>query len=152
MSIWAYSGVSRQPAIVWTNDVCIFCRTKLKLLFDQSEDMSRLKFIGSQVERVFACQVCGWWKAQRIREVDNFVHRFRDYTLFGAAASLCELDLSDVSNPIKEVRSYLLASYEKRLKLHPRLFEETVADVFRDHGYLAEVTAYSGDDGIDVNA
>jgi restriction system protein len=30
------------------------------------------------------------------------------------------------------------------------VFEETVASVFRDLGYGARVTAYSGDDGIDV--
>jgi restriction system protein len=34
--------------------------------------------------------------------------------------------------------------------MHPQLFEETVASVFRDLGYQAVATAYSGDDGIDV--
>lgn len=150
MSIWTYSAVSRQPDIVWSRSVCVFCRTELKLLHSRTEDVSGVKMTGSQHERVFACPVCGWWKAERMQEIDNFVHQFRDYTLHGAAASLCELDLSDVSSPVKEVRSYLSANYEKRGKLHPKLFEETVADVFRDHGYFAEVTAYSGDDGIDV--
>lgn len=34
--------------------------------------------------------------------------------------------------------------------MHPRLFEETVGSVFRNLGYQALVTAYSGDNGIDV--
>jgi restriction system protein len=150
MSIWTYRDVSRRPDIVWSKSNCVFCRTDLKLLHDRSEDLSGVKMKGFQQERVLACPVCGWWKAERVREFDNFVHRFRDYMLDGAAASLRELDLSDVSAPIKEVRSYLSANYEKRGELHPKLFEETVADVFRDHGYRAEVTAYSGDGGIDV--
>ncbi len=44
----------------------------------------------------------------------------------------------------------MTAKYERRFDVHPRVFEETVASVFRDLGYTAEVTAYSGDDGIDI--
>jgi hypothetical protein len=150
MSIWIYGDVSRQPAVVWSRSNCVFCRAGLKLLHNQSEDMSGVKVRGFQHERVLACPVCGWWKAERVREFENFVHRFRDYMLDGAAASLRELDLSDVSAPISEVRSYLSANNQRRGELDPKLFEETVADVFRDHGYRAEVTAYSGDGGIDV--
>jgi restriction system protein len=151
MSIWLYENVSRQPRHVWRNGaICVFCQSKLTLLHEENEDISQIKTRGSQHERIHACPVCGWWKAERVQDIDNFVHHFHYYTLHGAAASLRDLDLSDVSIPIKEVRSYLAANYEKRGTVHPRLFEETVADVFRDHGYSAEVTAYSGDDGIDV--
>lgn len=34
--------------------------------------------------------------------------------------------------------------------MHPRLFEETVAAVFRNVGYYAQTTAYQKDGGIDV--
>lgn len=68
----------------------------------------------------------------------------------GAAASLRELDLTDLSTPIEEIRSYLVAKYDKRFDINPQAFEETVASVFRDLGYSAETTAYSNDDGIDV--
>ena len=34
--------------------------------------------------------------------------------------------------------------------INPRTFEKVVASIFKDHGYLARVTAYSGDGGIDV--
>ena len=60
------------------------------------------------------------------------------------------MDLADIKVPIEEVRAYLLAKYDARFTLHPRLFEETVASVFRTLGYAADVTAYSHDGGIDV--
>lgn len=69
---------------------------------------------------------------------------------YGAAASLKELDLTDISTPIDEVRDYLTARFESRKTMSPRLFEETVGSVFRDLGWEAQVTAYSGDGGIDV--
>jgi restriction system protein len=73
-----------------------------------------------------------------------------NHTIRGKAASLRELDLTDISQPIAEVRRYLLAKYDARFNVHPRLFEETVASVFRDLGYDTQVTGYSGDGGIDV--
>ncbi|WP_158244292.1 restriction endonuclease [Trinickia dabaoshanensis] len=68
----------------------------------------------------------------------------------GAAGSLRELDLTDIQHPLQDVRDYLTIRYDKRFELHPRLFEETVASVFRDRGFLPRVTSYSGDGGIDV--
>jgi restriction system protein len=60
------------------------------------------------------------------------------------------LDTPDLHEPLAEVRKYLLQCYEKRFDIHPRLFERTVASVFRDLGYRVTLTAYSGDGGIDV--
>jgi restriction system protein len=60
------------------------------------------------------------------------------------------LDLSDMSQGIEEVRRFLVAKYEARFEMHPRLLELTVTSVFRDLGYQAEATAYSADGGIDV--
>jgi restriction endonuclease Mrr len=36
------------------------------------------------------------------------------------------------------------------LQMNPKLFEDTVASVFQEHGYQARVTGQSGDGGIDV--
>lgn len=52
--------------------------------------------------------------------------------------------------PIGDVRDYLAARYDARFQIHPKKFEDVVASVFRDLGYRSRVTAYSGDDGIDV--
>ena len=63
---------------------------------------------------------------------------------------LLELDLSDLSLPISEVRDYLAARYDSRFRVHPQRFEEFVASVFGDLGYDSRATSYSGDGGIDV--
>jgi len=55
-----------------------------------------------------------------------------------------------VSTPVDQVRQYLLAKKECVFDIHPRLFEDVVCGVFKDYGWDARVTAYSGDDGIDV--
>lgn len=70
-------------------------------------------------------------------------------TLF-ATAVLQELALSNIDTPLDQVRKYLIRHFDARHTLHPRLFEETVASVFRDFGYDTAVTAYSNDGGIDV--
>lgn len=96
----------------------------------------------------YACPKCGWWTY-----VARYFPNGPESTVVqvrGAAASLKEFDLADVSLPLSEVRSYLLASYESRFSMHPRLFEETVGSVFRDLGYKIEVTGYGNDGGIDV--
>jgi len=64
--------------------------------------------------------------------------------------SLKELDLTDISTPLAEVRQYLLAKENSMFDAHPQLFENVVASVFSGLGWNARVTAYSGDDGIDI--
>lgn len=54
------------------------------------------------------------------------------------------------AGPIEDIRCYLAARYESRFSVSPRLFESTVASVFRDQGYLPVVTGYSNDGGIDI--
>jgi restriction system protein len=66
------------------------------------------------------------------------------------AGSLRRLDLSNSELPLEQVRDYLTARFEARFEVHPRVFEDVVASVFRDQGYEARVTAYSNDGGIDV--
>jgi hypothetical protein len=68
----------------------------------------------------------------------------------GTIGCLKELDLTDVSAPLTEVRQYLLARKDDLYDMHPRLFEDVVCSVFKDLGWKARVTAYSGDDWIDV--
>jgi len=149
--IWVYDQSSREPEFVWSWKKCAFCGESLKVLHSASEKGSAggkgHSWFGQQLR---VCTTCGWWIAHGWRTVEDLVHR-EDYDeTYGKAACLRDLDLSDLSTPIADVRAYLTARYERRSTLHPRLFEETVASVFADHGYAAVVTAYSGDGGIDV--
>jgi restriction system protein len=102
---------------------------------------------------VRACATCGWWTIwQQTRGIlldpDTLSQPFN---LDGAAAELKALDEVGISAGLRDVRSWLLARYERRFELHPRMMELTVASVFRDYyGYEAAATAYSADGGIDV--
>jgi restriction system protein len=96
------------------------------------------------------CPVCGWWKFYKVADswgdLELEEHDRVDFR-FGV---LKVLDLADISLPINQVRSYLVARYDARFSVHPHVFEEVVASVFRDQGYRVRITSYSGDDGIDV--
>ncbi len=149
--IWVYDQSSREPEFVWSREKCPFCGESLNCLHSASESGSAGGKGRKWFEkRLFVCTTCGWWTAHGWKTVEDFVHR-QDYDeTYGKAACLRDLDLSDLSTPIADVRAYLTARFERRFTLHPRLFEQTVASVFADHGYAAVVTAYSGDGGIDV--
>lgn len=100
-----------------------------------------------RTEELLLCEICGWWRFE-----ERFEEAFMriESVVRSAAASLRELDLSDISIPTQQVRDYLCARYEKRFDVHPRLFEQTVASVFQDLGYKVQVTGYRNDGGIDV--
>lgn len=80
---------------------------------------------------------------------EEYTGRDRYYTRAGTAI-LKRLDLADIQIPVEDVRQYLTVKYADRFKVHPRKFEEVVGSVFQDHGFDVQVTAYSGDDGLDV--
>lgn len=58
--------------------------------------------------------------------------------------------MTDLSVPLEEVRTFLIARYESRFAVNPRLFEKTVGSVFSDLGYDVVVTSYRNDGGIDA--
>jgi restriction system protein len=95
------------------------------------------------------CRMCGWWTKQKF--VISYLGDWDTSTYSsGAIGSLYNLDVSDQSIPIEEIRSYLAVKYDERFNIDPWRFEEVVASVYKDLGYYARVTARSGDGGIDV--
>src|SRR5262245_46758421 len=158
MGIWTYDDRSRDPDRIWRGAACVFCKASLKQAYHRTYtgteiNNTRMKVIS--INNVDVCPLCGWWQSATHfrREGEGPDTRrllIREETLLGACGSLRELDLTDLRTPIAEVRDYLMAKYDARYDLHPRLLEETVASVFALNGYDATATAYSGDDGIDV--
>jgi restriction system protein len=160
MTIWEYGDVARDE--MWSAHDCLFCNSPMTTMFSEHHDddpagesklnESRLSDRVSGWRTIEQCTLCGWWKAtdQYDRQIRVTLPHATRRVVEGAAGSLKELDLKDVTLPIEEVRRYLVAKFESRFKVHPRLFEETVGSVFRSLGYDAVVTAYSGDGGIDV--
>jgi len=151
MAIWQYADVVRDEGAVklaMTLAICPFCSSELELLRDEKKDIGRSGEYETTEYQSWVCPTCGWWKCRSSFRHTDFGFRVRRES--GAAASLRALDLSDLSLPIEEVRSYLSAKYDQRFDLHPRLFELVVESVFKDHDYEAEATAYTNDGGIDV--
>jgi len=149
--IWEY-----EPAIVpkehlraaLTTAQCLFCGTPLTLMRHETHT----EYVGhgpqSESVSVRACECCGWWTKQvRARYVG---YGDEEILLQGAMGVLRNLNPADDDAPIEEVRAYLLARYEARLEMSPRLFEQTVASVYCKAGRRAVVTGRSGDGGIDV--
>lgn len=107
---------------------------------------------GDTVERkvcLHICPACGWWIAED-RAVLPAMHWQHWAVTLTSASVLEEFSLNDISAPLQQVRRYLMRKFEARASMHPRLFELTVASVFSDLGYLAHVTGYSNDGGVDV--
>jgi len=125
---------------------CIFCRGGMDVLMSPPP-------IGLPARVLRACRACGWWAywlqtGSTLLDLDS--GRQLGWSLYGVIAQLKALDVTDIETPIEEIKRYLTARYESRFECHPRLFEETVAAVFRSIGYQAEATAYCKDGGVDV--
>lgn len=161
MAIWEYDGQVEDKELVSEALLlknCPFCVNHLFKLIDKEQPRRELADRAYKIENLLAeaCSICGWWRVSRSTigrsaYTGECSNKPRDmHHRYGAIPHLRNLDISDISIPVSEVRDFLTAKYESRYKVHPRLFEETVASVFHDHGYHAKVTAYSGDGGIDV--
>jgi restriction system protein len=124
---------------------CIYCGSGMLRLPSRPFEKGQRRLL----VQVSLCWRCGWWSVYRVHQgnVPDYPEA-EDY--FGAIGCLKELDLKDISAPLKDVRQYLLAKKERIYSVHPKVFEDVVGSVFKDHGYGVRVTAYEGDDGIDV--
>src|ERR1044072_2862351 len=141
MSIWVYQDTLLDPSKDEVQrDTCLFCKERLVNL-DQQSDWNHYAALR-------ACEICGWWSKHRTIVSQGAGGEY--FTLYGTCARLKSLDIADISTPIDEVKQYLVAKYEERFNVHPRMFEETVASVFRSFGFSAYVTSYQADGGIDA--
>jgi restriction system protein len=95
------------------------------------------------------CNKCGWWRI--IKDVRVSAKEWQLWQFFyGTAGLLKKLDLHDIDIPISEIAKYLLAKYEARFRLHPKLYEDVTGEIFKNLGYGVLVTGYSNDGGIDI--
>lgn len=146
MSIWNHECLNHPfshgyDAKLLESTTCLYCKMQLTIVNptpQHGEAHCRAN--------VGCCPVCGWWY------VEEREYRVNHDFFYGGFASLKELDITqkDIALPLEEIRAYLLAKYDSRFSIHPRIFEETVAAVFKDLGYQTRVTAYHRDNGIDV--
>lgn len=150
MSVWKYMNKTRHIGVeIADSDFCYFCKNKLNVIF-QKELKHKRRSMYKNTKYIKMCPFCGWWVAIRKCGIDGEGAFPHVYEFYARAAVLKKLDLDDISLPLDDVSQYLLAKYEDRFSMHPRLFEEIVASAFRDAGYYARTTAYQNDGGIDV--
>jgi restriction system protein len=147
--MWGYGDSAR----LLTDDSvrsrkCIYCGTGMRRFpsaaFHQPEKKRSL------LAQPSVCFECGWWSVFRVHQGDNPRTADHAESYSGSIGALKELDLSDISAPLSEVRNYLLARREAVFSSHPRLIEDVVGEIFRSMGWEVLVTPYSGDDGIDI--
>ncbi|MCI9517195.1 MAG: restriction endonuclease [Lachnospiraceae bacterium] len=154
MSIWRHQDTEASIDLnILRSELCIFCNSSM--IKSSKKKSIHIKEVYDYIQimdiNIRACPICGWWTVINYRDIPEKFYKC-PYILeyYGSIAVLKKLDLNDISLPINDVSQYLLAKYEDRFQIHPRLFEETVASVFRNAGYHARTTAYQNDGGIDV--
>jgi len=156
MTIWQYPSISNGDHWEAFNvSTCKYCKTATIRSFDAEHDAQRgwrRSTVGPNnnydcLAQIAVCPICGWWNFAAVCALAGSSHGD-----VGCAreAILKRFDIARSDTPIADTRAYLIARFGERFNVNPRLLEEVVASVFRDHGYKAEVTAYSGDGGIDV--
>ncbi len=145
--MWEYSEAGRLVTMLTMDShVCVFCTLNLVRLPPRKIEDGQKRLL----YQLSACRSCGWWTLYRVHQGEH--PRSAEIAEGYSAASGClkVLDLTDISLPLREVRQYLVARSDKAFEMAPRLLEEVVCSVFRDLGWKARTTAYSGDGGIDV--
>ena len=124
---------------------CKYCSTTLNILAQKEEKNHEILHSTITIQ---TCPCCGWWIITRLGENIGVPY---GYCIFSRAqGSLKNLDSSNISTPIEELKQYILARYENRFKIKPKRLEDIVGKVFSDFGYQVRVTSFSGDKGIDV--
>lgn len=145
--MWEYGESGRVATIESVgSDDCIFCEKPLGRLPVHSFESGSKRL----VIQLSICQLCGWWTVYRVHQGENPRTAGLAEGYSGSIGCLKEFDLNDVSAPLDEVRQYLLAKKDSAFNIHPKLLEDVVCSMFKNLGWSARVTDYSGDEGIDV--
>ena len=156
MDIWHHADLSRIDPDRLTACLhlvrCPYCDEPLSEIREASEQSVSINYREDFQLEVFGCLICGWWRASARKVIAGMSNPPMEGgdLLYAAIPTLQELNTADISRPMEEIQRHLLKKYDARFQIHPRAFEEVVASVFRGLGYKAVVTAYSGDDGLDI--
>lgn len=159
------------------NHQCIYCKSEMKkygIKNSWKTDYSEIKKIHSETREFYKeisglediyldldfkcqstevwisiCETCGWWKI--VKDVSISAKAWQIWQFFfGVVGSLKQFEPNNISVPINEIEQYLTARYDARFTVHPKLFEDVSASIFRNLGYSAIVTGFTHDGGIDI--
>jgi restriction system protein len=130
---------------------CVYCNEPMRILAGSHLPSTLIKGMREHVAALRGCSACGWWNVSSVLAEAPYHYYDAGYVeLRQVSGVLRNLDLTDLSIPTNELRSYLVARYSDRFDVHPRKYEEIVAGVFSDFGFRVRLTSFSGDEGIDI--
>ncbi len=98
--------------------------------------------------RLFCCDACKWWSLRY--DASYFVPPEEAYCYGYTFSVERTFDIGDKELPLAHLRTYVVSHPEVMTDIHSRKLEELIAAIFREHGFKAEMTAYSKDGGVDV--
>ena len=144
LGMWRNRGFNPPPR-------CPFCSTELTWLGQEYGGGAMYDWASKEVR---ACQSCGWWNLESYSSGTtpvlgaNFDCESSETRY--AHGTMRNLALADIQTPLSEVERYLLARWDHVGEVHPKLVEQLVGSVFRNAGFQTDITASSGDGGIDI--
>ncbi len=157
MSIWQYCHqLTDRSYVDFASSAfeCVFCKSSFEYLssFEPYKAHPTNSEVSERIQkRGKYCPTCGWWSYSVKRKIWDYEYGTEHETTSGAAGILLKLDLTDITQPVEEIRSYLCANFKDRFSLDPSKCEEVVASIFRDVGYHGVMTVGKrGDEGIDI--
>ena len=113
MTIWTYEDDAPEPNEDSVRSAsCIFCTSKLEELKEEVDDY----LYGTVAKRVKVCLACGWWVVSRTSQ--SLEGQEATFSLDGAYAHLRNLDLTNITEPLEEIRRYLTAKYKDIRDVH----------------------------------
>lgn len=154
MGVWIYSDADRDEGRVRRDAdarSCIYCSERLRGLKDEvrQPNYDRHILVRNSVT-VKCCAVCGWWTLRESYQKSTpLMHKHSNATR-ASCGVLRNLDVTDQSVPLAEIRRYLAVRYDTRAQIPPSRFEEVAVSVYKALGYDVEATGKTGDGGIDA--
>lgn len=148
-TVWNYEDSAEDRPSDYGIADCPYCATRFSGFLE--DVMKARPFVEALRESdldLLLCPTCGWWAVQR--SAGALKRPPFAESIWRATGSLRRLSLTDLSTPVDELHTYLVAKYGDRHTVHPKLFEQIVGAVFKNAGYQVRVTASSGDGGIDI--
>jgi restriction system protein len=145
--MWIYGDAGRLLTLRGIGSAdCVYCQHTMHRMNPFQVESGQIVLL----IQMSMCVHCGWWRVYRVHHGENPRTRdlFESYS--AAIGSLKELDVEDISAPLDELRQYLVAKRDAVFRMHPRSLERLVCGIFQAFGWNARVTAYSGDQGVDV--
>lgn len=116
---------------------CPFCKTEY-----ETERFDPYPSSGAHQEK--RCHICGFWW---IRDYGNDGHWDSQIYEFAALQRL-EINSSDLA--LEELGTHIRRRFGDIYHLTPRRFEELVADIYSNLGYLPRLTQHTRDGGYDI--